>query len=91
MCFVRHHPSIDNKTDEIGWKCSTGGREYRHIKYHVIQRCEEFLTAYFKEICWGVTAWINLVEEEWRLLGCYAGWLLQELTFRRNLAPPSTG
>jgi hypothetical protein len=29
--------------------------------------------------------------EEWRLLGCYAIWLLKELTFWRNLAPPSSG
>jgi hypothetical protein len=29
--------------------------------------------------------------EEWRLLGCYAVWLLLEPTFRRNLAPPSSG
>jgi hypothetical protein len=29
--------------------------------------------------------------EEWCLLGCYAVWLLQEPTFRRNLAPPSSG
>jgi hypothetical protein len=29
--------------------------------------------------------------EEWRLLGCYAVWLLYELTFRRYLAPPSSG
>jgi hypothetical protein len=29
--------------------------------------------------------------EEWRLLGCYAVWLLQEPTFRRNLAPQSSG
>jgi hypothetical protein len=28
--------------------------------------------------------------EEWRLLGCYASWLLWEPTFRRNLAPPSS-
>jgi hypothetical protein len=27
--------------------------------------------------------------EEWPLLGCYAVWLLQEPTFRRNLQPPS--
>jgi hypothetical protein len=26
--------------------------------------------------------------EKWRLLGCYAAWLLQEPTFRSNLAPP---
>jgi hypothetical protein len=26
----------------------------------------------------------TLCFEEWRLLGCYAVWLLQELTFRRN-------
>jgi hypothetical protein len=26
--------------------------------------------------------------EEWRLLGCYAMWLLPEPTFRRNVAPP---
>jgi hypothetical protein len=29
--------------------------------------------------------------EEWCLLGCYAVWLLYEPTFRRNLAPPSSG
>jgi hypothetical protein len=29
--------------------------------------------------------------EECRLLGCYAVWLLQERTFRKNLAPPSSG
>jgi hypothetical protein len=29
--------------------------------------------------------------EELSLLGCYAMWLLQEPTFRRNLAPPSSG
>jgi hypothetical protein len=29
--------------------------------------------------------------DEWRLLGCYAVWLLQEPTFRRNLMPPSSG
>jgi hypothetical protein len=29
--------------------------------------------------------------EEWRLLGCYAVWLLYEPTFRRNLAPASSG
>jgi hypothetical protein len=29
--------------------------------------------------------------EEWHLLGCYAVWLLYEPTFRRNLAPPSSG
>jgi hypothetical protein len=29
--------------------------------------------------------------EEWCLLGCYAVWLLREPTFRRNLAPPSSG
>jgi hypothetical protein len=28
--------------------------------------------------------------EEWCLLGCYAVWLLEESTFRRNLAPPSS-
>jgi hypothetical protein len=27
--------------------------------------------------------------EEWHLLGCYAMWLLQEPTLRRNLVPPS--
>jgi hypothetical protein len=26
--------------------------------------------------------------DEWRLLGCYAVWLLLEPTFRWNLAPP---
>jgi hypothetical protein len=26
--------------------------------------------------------------EEWCLLGCYAVWLLEEQTFRRNLVPP---
>jgi hypothetical protein len=29
--------------------------------------------------------------EEWRLLGCYAVWLLREPSIRRNLAPPSSG
>jgi hypothetical protein len=29
--------------------------------------------------------------QEWCLLGCYAVWLLKEPTFRRNLAPPSSG
>jgi hypothetical protein len=29
--------------------------------------------------------------EEWCLLGCYAVWLLYEQTFRRNLAPSSSG
>jgi hypothetical protein len=29
--------------------------------------------------------------QSWMLLGCYAVWLLQEPTFRRNLAPPSSG
>jgi hypothetical protein len=29
--------------------------------------------------------------EEWRLQGCYAVWILYELTFRRNLEPPSSG
>jgi hypothetical protein len=29
--------------------------------------------------------------EELCLLGCYAVWFLQEPTFRRNLAPPSSG
>jgi hypothetical protein len=33
---------------------------------------------------------IFLLIEEWRLLGCYAVWLLYELTFRRNLALPSS-
>jgi hypothetical protein len=28
---------------------------------------------------------------EWCLLGCYAVWLLKAPTFRRNLAPPSSG
>jgi hypothetical protein len=28
---------------------------------------------------------------EWCLLGCYAVWLLNEPTFRRNLVPPSSG
>jgi hypothetical protein len=28
--------------------------------------------------------------EEWCLLGCYAVWLLQEQTFQRNLAAPSS-
>jgi hypothetical protein len=28
--------------------------------------------------------------EEWRLLGCYAVWLLYEPTFHRNLAPTSS-
>jgi hypothetical protein len=32
-----------------------------------------------------------LCVEEWRLLGCYAVWLLYEPAFRRNLAPPSSG
>jgi hypothetical protein len=31
------------------------------------------------------------IAEEWCLLGCYAVWLLEEPTFRRNLAPPSSG
>jgi hypothetical protein len=31
------------------------------------------------------------VYEEWRLLGCYAVWLLQEPTFRSNLTPSSSG
>jgi hypothetical protein len=30
-------------------------------------------------------------DEEWRLLGCYAAWILKEPRFRRNLAPPSSG
>jgi hypothetical protein len=30
-------------------------------------------------------------DEERRLLVCYAVWLLYEPTFRRNLAPPSSG
>jgi hypothetical protein len=29
--------------------------------------------------------------EECRLLGCHAVWLLSETTFRKNLAPPSSG
>jgi hypothetical protein len=29
--------------------------------------------------------------EEWHLLGCYAVWLLYEHTFRRNLAPTTSG
>jgi hypothetical protein len=29
--------------------------------------------------------------EYWRLLGCYAVWLLLEPTFLMNLAPPSSG
>jgi hypothetical protein len=31
------------------------------------------------------------IVEKCRLLGCYAVWLLQEPTFRRNLASPSSG
>jgi hypothetical protein len=34
-------------------------------------------------------AYVN--DEEWCLLGCYDVWLLEEPTFRRNLAPPSSG
>jgi hypothetical protein len=33
----------------------------------------------------------NNIKVEWRLLGCYAVWLLQEPTFQRNLAPLSSG
>jgi hypothetical protein len=29
--------------------------------------------------------------EEWRLLRCYAVWLLKEPTFRKSMAPPSSG
>jgi hypothetical protein len=29
--------------------------------------------------------------EECRLLECYAVWLMEEPTFRKNLAPPSSG
>jgi hypothetical protein len=29
--------------------------------------------------------------EEWRLLGCYALWLMYETTFRRNLSPTLSG
>jgi hypothetical protein len=34
---------------------------------------------------------INTILEKWCLLGCYAVWFLKEPTFRRNLAPPSSG
>jgi hypothetical protein len=33
----------------------------------------------------------NIFTKELRLLGCYAVWLVQGPTFRRNLAPPSSG
>jgi hypothetical protein len=33
----------------------------------------------------------NIYNEDWCILGCYAVWLLLEPTFRRNLAPPSSG
>jgi hypothetical protein len=33
----------------------------------------------------------NNNNEEWCLLVCYAVWILLEPTFRRNLAPPSSG
>jgi hypothetical protein len=32
----------------------------------------------------------NNDDEEWCLLGCYAVWLLEEPTFRRNPEPPSS-
>jgi hypothetical protein len=32
-----------------------------------------------------------IYHEEWRLLGCYAVWLLSEPMIRRNIAPPSSG
>jgi hypothetical protein len=42
-------------------------------------------------ILWKIWGFHGSEYEEWRLLGCYVMWLLQEPTFRRNLAPPSSG
>jgi hypothetical protein len=38
-----------------------------------------------------VAVLLRLPIEVWCLLGCYAMWLFYEPTFRRNLAPPSSG
>jgi hypothetical protein len=32
-----------------------------------------------------------IISQEYRRVGCYAMWFLQEPTFRRNLAPLSSG
>jgi hypothetical protein len=48
----------------------------------------DYFDLYFSCKIWGFH---SSDYEEWCLLGCYAVWLLYEPTFRRNVAPPSSG
>jgi hypothetical protein len=75
---------------ETSWSVT---RNSDHYITEVVDEVVMIILKFFLQNCvmelWSVVR--SARNEEYRLLACYAVWLLWEPTFRRNLAPPSSG